>query len=491
VPTLLFVLGLWVAGSMGWRMLHDNVEREGVLRAEILLRASQRGQHWLPGAPISELDKSGAPKGGKVPPTPGPAYASQNGRAYELFRLASLVPSAENNTADPYEKVLIDEFAKTPDLKRFAGEVKLESGRCAIIAVPILARDGCGKCHSTVVGATGKDKQPVKPGEVIGAAVAYISTQASHAQANRMFLSVAAVVALLGLITLPMIATRAHFLIAKPVGRIMEAAYAMRRGEKGASIRGVSTPELQRLATVVEDFGHWCIDRVNHEQQVRALFQQFVPAAVAAKALGRDADKVLTGNRTRVTVMVLNIRNFTLLIDNLPPAETVTTLNKFFSIVNHEIVSRHGVISTYLGDTVVAIFGTQLAGDNDAKEAVAAAMAIPRALQDMYLDLDENHGWLLGVGMGIATGESVVGVFGSREHREYAVLGNVAMQAYALERLSRATPEEDTLLISEATYREVMNDVHVFDMGEKAEWDGKKVQSFLIQGPREEGRMAA
>ena len=64
----------------------------------------------------------------------------------------------------------------------------------------------------------------------------------------------------------------------------------------------------------------WLREKVANEEKLRALFQQFVPATVAAKALGRTAEDILVGSRQRVTVLILNVRNFKLLMDGLPLA---------------------------------------------------------------------------------------------------------------------------------------------------------------------------
>ena len=71
----------------------------------------------------------------------------------------------------------------------------------------------------------------------------------------------------------------------------------------------VSPVDLAELALSFQQTTLWLREQVAKEEKLRALFQQFVPASVAARALGVDADKILAGTRHPVTVMVINIRN--------------------------------------------------------------------------------------------------------------------------------------------------------------------------------------
>jgi class 3 adenylate cyclase len=166
----------------------------------------------------------------------------------------------------------------------------------------------------------------------------------------------------------------------------------------------------------------------------------------------------------------------------------VVALNEYFSEINRVIVSNKGVVSKYLGDTVMAIFGMPHGNNDHALHAIRAALAIPRALQDLYVRMEDKHGWELGVGIGIATGVPIVGHFGSSEHMEYTVLGDVVVDAHRMEELTKSVPEEDTILICETTYRSVMSEVHVFDMGEKTTKDGRTVHPYVVQGMRSEAR---
>jgi class 3 adenylate cyclase len=299
------------------------------------------------------------------------------------------------------------------------------------------------------------------------------------------------IAALLAVMCVGLLLWRVRTVIVAPVRRLLDTSHALARGDFKASYPSIGTDdEIDELADSFQNAVHRLKSRLVQEEKTRSLFQQFIPASVGAQALGRDPDAVMKGNRHAVTVMVINIRNFKLLMSNLDPDKTVATLNEFFAATNKVITDHHGMTSKYLGDTVMAFFGMPVSGENHCLNAVKAALELPKALQDIYVRLDENYGWELGIGVGISTGEPIVGQFGSSEHFEYTVLGDVVRDAHRLEEVTKGIPEEDSFIISEAVYREVMSQVQVFDLGEKALRDGSSIRAFAVQGLRVEMKNA-
>jgi len=413
-------------------------------------------------------------------------------------RVAALNPANKENAATEHEARVIATLAADPGLKRLEDEVTREGVRCWMVAVPVaVTQDRCLRCHSVPKAAPaarlkagGTGGYGWKRGQVVAASIAYVPVDPARRQAAGIFWSILRVCGLFGAGAAVLLWWRLRTVVAGPLAALSESSRALRRGEWNTRFPAGSHDEVGTLGATLQETTMWLRERVAQEEKKRALFQQFIPASVAARSLGLEADKILTGARQSVTVMIINIRNFKLLMEHLPPEETVATLNEFFTEVNRVIVAHHGLVSKYLGDTVMAFFGMPVDDRNHALDAVRAAMAIPQALQNLYVRLDERHGWELGVGIGITTGEPIVGHFGSSEHMEYTVLGDVVVEAHRLEALTKGVPEEDTILITEATYRMVMSDVHVFDLGERPAPDGTPVHAYAVQGFRSEVRSA-
>jgi class 3 adenylate cyclase len=457
IPMLAFGAGALVPGFLGYRLLLGNALRETREKALAMLNVLDSAQ---PGA-------AGKPEAGN----------SGSARSAAHARLAVLDSPDPAERADAFEERLIAAFEADHNMRRTEEEIERPEGRYLVMALPVAA------------SRIGRAAQPGgKKGRVVGAAVAYVPCEATREQAALLFWTIFKIVGALSLLCAGLLVWRTRVVVVHPALRMLETSRAIRRGDWGAKFDARLPDEMATLALSFQDTTFWLRERVAQEEKLRALFQQFIPASVAARALGHDADKILAGTRHSVTVMIINIRNFKLLMEHLPPEQTVTTLNEFFSQVNRVIVANKGVVSKYLGDTVMAFFGMPLDNENHALNAVRAALEVPRALHDMYVRLDENYGWELGVGIGISTGEPIVGHFGSSEHMEYTVLGEVVGEAHRLEEITKSVPEEDTILVSEAAYRSLMSEVHVFDMGERATADGTKLHAYAVQGLRSEAR---
>ena len=500
VPFAAFMLGLVIPGLIGYQLLQRGAEREThekALATLALLSAVRRsaeddgGVNMAPG------------KGGTV--HRGAVAANQVLQRYNVgphedtfqYRRVALNPADLHNLANGRETRLIRTFAANPNLKQAEEEVQEKGRGYHVLAVPVtVSQDRCLQCHGSAKAATEWRVNRFgrlagfgwKRGQVVAADLVYIPSDFPRSQAMAIFWSVTRSIAVLALMCGTMLFLRAHYSITRPVGRMLAASEAIQRGEWPRWSERRFPDELGVLANSFQTTTLLLRDRIIREEKLRALFQQFIPASIAATALGKNANEVLVGTRHAVTVMIINIRNFKLLMDHLPPEQTVATLNEYFANVNQIIVANNGLVSKYMGDSVIALFGMPLSHENHALSAVKAALNIPAALHDMYVRLDEKYGWELGVGIGISTGAPIIGSFGSSEHLEYTVLGEVVAEAGHLEAATKAVPEEDSILISEATYRCVMSDVHVLDIGFKPCGAGTNIHAYVLQGFRSEVR---
>jgi class 3 adenylate cyclase len=500
VPIITFVLGLVIPGILGYQLLQHGAERETHAKALTSLELLSAVQHYT-----EEESGTQSLSGKDSAAHPGTFVTQQVMQRYDTghheeafrYRQVALNPTDPRNQADEYESRLIHGFEANPQTAQAEEEIRLKGQGYHILAVPIVAsQDRCLRCHGSPKGAPAWRLKEFgktagfgwKKGQVVGANIVYMPSDFPRRQAALAFWSVAKSVGILALMCAVMLFLRAHFLIMRPVKRMLATSQAIQNGEWEPWSEPHFPDELATLGNSFQMTTAWLRDKIVREEKLRALFQQFIPASVAAKALGKDADEILVGTRHSVTVMIINIRNFKLLMDHLPPDQTVTTLNEYFSEVNKIIVANKGLVSKFMGDSVMALFGMPLDKENHALSAVRAALSIPAALQNLYVRLDEKYGWELGVGIGISTGEPIVGSFGSSEHREYSVLGDVVGEAHLLEAATKAVPEEDSIIISEATYRNVMSEVHVFDLGEKPGVNGAALHAYVVQGFRNEVR---
>ncbi|HPB30689.1 MAG TPA: adenylate/guanylate cyclase domain-containing protein, partial [Candidatus Sumerlaeota bacterium] len=179
-------------------------------------------------------------------------------------------------------------------------------------------------------------------------------------------------------------------------------------------------------------------------RKVRSIFLKTVSPRIGEQIL-RDFDNVaIWGTRKIVTIMFVDIRGFTSLAESLSPMELVDLLNVYYDTVSDIIFRHDGVVNKFIGDAVMSLFGAPLDLDNAEVRALRAAVEIQEALRTLEVPpLPDGTRRSFGVGIGISSGEVVVGTVGRRKIRiEYTALGDTVNIA---ERLQGIAPAGDIL----------------------------------------------
>jgi len=177
--------------------------------------------------------------------------------------------------------------------------------------------------------------------------------------------------------------------------------------------------------------------------RVTNLFGQHVSPAVVDRLLAAQIDPP---SETRpVCVLFLDIRGFTAMARVRPAGETVALLNDFFGEMVSIVDRYNGIVNKFLGDGFLALFGAPLEDDRAAANALAAAQAMLRAV-DEWNKARPQHA--LRVGIGIHLGEAVTGTVGSPQRKEYTVIGDTVNLAARLEQLTKETGAR--LLVSQS-----------------------------------------
>jgi adenylate cyclase len=184
-------------------------------------------------------------------------------------------------------------------------------------------------------------------------------------------------------------------------------------------------------------------------QRVTQLFSRFLdPRVVTGLVEKGETDSSLTGQKRDITVLFSDIRGFTTLSEKKTPQEIVDILNRYFS-KQVEVIFRHGgTLDKYIGDAIMAFWGAPTDQPDHARRALLAARDMEQTLLKFREELgpDGEH---FDVGIGINSGEAVVGFIGSPEHRQdYTVIGDTVNTA---SRIEGATKGRARTLVSEAT----------------------------------------
>ncbi len=181
------------------------------------------------------------------------------------------------------------------------------------------------------------------------------------------------------------------------------------------------------------------------------------------KSVLQNIDKLkLGGIRTNVTVLFVDIRNFTHFAENNSPSEVTNLLNEYFSTIEPVIAKHHGIINKYLGDGALAVFGEPVKTENHALNAVLCAFEILEKVKILKEKFISEGRPGIDVGIGINSGEVFAGNIGTEERLEYTVIGDNVNLAYRIEALNQVLKTK--FLISQYTYELVKDNVDVLKL---------------------------
>ena len=190
---------------------------------------------------------------------------------------------------------------------------------------------------------------------------------------------------------------------------------------------------------------------------IRKTFGRYLTDEVVAKLLENPEGLSLGGERRKITILVSDLRGFTSLSERLPPEEVVQILNLYLGQMADVITFYRGTIDEFMGDGILVFFGAPTAREDDAERAVACAVAMQLAMEPVNAKMKELELPQLEMGIGINTGEVVVGNIGSEKRTKYGVVGRQMNLTYRLESYTIG----GQILISEHTFKEVKQPLQI------------------------------
>ena len=176
-------------------------------------------------------------------------------------------------------------------------------------------------------------------------------------------------------------------------------------------------------------------------RMLRNVFSHYVAPSILAEIEHNPKALKLGGEMRDVTVMFVDIQNFTPMGESLNPEELVATVNTLLSACSAGILSKGGTIDKFIGDAVMAFWNAPIAQNDHQYLASLAALDIQNKISEFNTDkinqerLKPHNLWPVSVRVGLATGSAIVGNMGSLERFDYSVLGetvNLASRAEGL-----------------------------------------------------------
>ncbi len=190
------------------------------------------------------------------------------------------------------------------------------------------------------------------------------------------------------------------------------------------------------------------MEDITREKRLRNTMSRYMSKAVMDELL-EGGNAALGGASREVSVLFSDIRGFTTMSERLGPRETVAMLNDYFTDMVDVVFAHNGILDKYIGDMIMAVFGSVRSTTDDAANAVKVGSRMMMALRELNLRRGVAGQEPIRIGIGISTGDVVAGSIGSPKRLEYTVIGDRVNLA---ERLQNANKYYGTgVLICETT----------------------------------------
>lgn len=204
--------------------------------------------------------------------------------------------------------------------------------------------------------------------------------------------------------------------------------------------------DILGTAIVVED-----VTETRRLEAQRRLFERMVAPAVIDQLNPDELN--LGGTRTYITTLFADIRGYTSLSERCDPETLVSVLNRYLGAATEAILAEQGTIDKFLGDAIMAFFNAPISQSDHTLRAVRAAIEMRSAIDNIQDELPPEL--RLGIGVGVHSGEAVLGLVGTQERLEYTAIGDSVNIAKRLQ--ENAAPGQ--ILISAETYRRITKSV--------------------------------
>ena len=214
-------------------------------------------------------------------------------------------------------------------------------------------------------------------------------------------------------------------------------------------------------------YGSAVIDHFVREQRERRRLSQFFSPAVLREVVRHRGEVSLGSSRRLLTVLFSDIRGFTSIAERLEPEQVAEMLQEYLTEMTEIVFKHRGTVDKYIGDCIMALYNVPFEDPEHAANAIRTALELQARAQVVSARWEQRLGVSIRAGVGINTGEAVVGTLGSRQRLEYTAIGDTVNLA---SRLESATKEYGaSILVSEFTWERVRGQFVARELGDVTE----------------------
>jgi adenylate cyclase len=241
---------------------------------------------------------------------------------------------------------------------------------------------------------------------------------------------------------------RVGFSIARPIEKLAAFVKKVQGGDFTGSVEE-GKDEVGHLGAALNQMTRGLQER----DRVKELFGRYVATQVSDKIVKGDVS--LGGESRHVTILFSDIRGFTSMSEEMPPAQVVSFLNDYFSEMVEAVFEQGGVLDKFMGDGLMAVFGSMSDMPDHPRRAVLTALRMKSLLGKINGNRAMHGDPPISIGIGVHTADVIVGNIGSRRRLEYTVIGDGVNTCSRVQALNKEFGT--TILITESTW-EVVRD---------------------------------
>ena len=245
--------------------------------------------------------------------------------------------------------------------------------------------------------------------------------------------------------------------ISRPISRLRDGVRQVGEGDFAVAVPERGVREVADLAHSFNELGQQLTEYIEKRDFIRDTFGRYVTQEVVTKLLESEGALEMGGEIREVSLIMSDLRGFTAIIAQMDPEEVITFLNRYLSRMIAILLDYRAVIDEIVGDGILAFFGAPEPQEDHPARAVACALSMQAAMDEINAENEAEGLPYLAMGIGVNTGSVVVGNIGSERRTKYSVVGSDVNFASRMEAFALA----GQVLISAATYARVRDLVEV------------------------------
>lgn len=207
--------------------------------------------------------------------------------------------------------------------------------------------------------------------------------------------------------------------LTRPISALTEGVARVAGGDLSEELPVRSRDEIGQLTRAFNEM----VAGLRQRDFIRNAFGRYVSPEVAKTLLESPEGLRLGGHKREVTVLMSDLRGYTRFAERGDPARVMEVLNGYLARMADIVIAHGGTINEFIGDAIFAVFGAPLDQPDHAERAAAAALAMQAAMDELNRENAAREWPRFEMGIGVNTGEAVVGNIGSEQRAKYAVVG--------------------------------------------------------------------